>query len=123
MSSKRKMPIKTVDLDFTDDGYPGFHAKRRTNAPIGVICRYLEINKDTPEEEARRLILELYPEWDFVDDDGKPVPHTLAGFDLLSGDLLTAMQRRGAEALRNVVMSAPLGSSSSTEPGDSEQGD
>lgn len=112
---KRFMPVKTITLDFTDDGYPDFHAERRVNAPIGLMRRYFDVSGEMPEEEGRQILLELFPSWDFVDDIGKAIPHTVEGFDAIPADLIGAMHRRGFEALRNGAMPDPLDESSSPE--------
>ncbi len=130
MSDKRKMPVRTVDVDFAKDGYPDFQAKRRTNAAIGKVRRYMELVfqtrpdteiTDDMEREVREIMLDLFPEWQFFDDNGRPIPHTIEGFDELPTELVLLMHMRGVEAIRNKVMPAPLGSSSLTEPGDREQ--
>ena len=113
MAAKRKMPVKTVTLDFGKDGYEGFTAETRTNSPVGLIRQYIEMSADGTEDEARTLLLKLFPSWDFVDDDGKPIPHTAEGFDFMPPDLVRAMQRRRAEALQQAAMPGPLGSDSS----------
>jgi len=112
--SKRKMPVKTVTLDFTEDGYPGFTAEARINLPMGLHRRYFEMTTESDEAEVRALLLKLFPSWDFVDDDGGAIPHTAEGFDLIPPDLLGAMQRRRAPALREALMPAPLENSSSS---------
>jgi len=117
MAAKRKMPVKTVTLDFSEDGYEGFTAETRTNSPVGLIRQYIEMGADASEDEARTLLLKLFPSWDFVDDDGKPIPHAAEGFDFIPPDLVTAMQRRRAEALKQAAMPGPLESESSTTAG------
>ena len=89
--TRRTMPVKTVTLDFTEDGYPGFTCKRRLNLPYGLVRRSLEPGS---EEESRQVLLEVFPEWDFVDEDGEPIPHTVEAFDLLPEELVRAMVTR-----------------------------
>jgi len=108
--SDRKMPIKTVDIDFTEDGYPGFTCKRRLNLSFGLIRRSQEPEDET---ESRRVLLEIFPEWDFVDEKGKPIPHTVEGFDLIPQELALAMVRRGGQAAREAAMPANLDGNSS----------
>jgi len=116
---KRVMPVKTAPLDFTEDGYPGFTAQMRTNAPFSLVRKTYE-TKD--EEEAREGYLKLFPGWDFVDDDGKPIPHTVEGFDEIPADLLRVMLHRRVEAVKEAVMPGPLGDSSSKAPSSTEPG-
>src|SRR3989304_3664180 len=99
--SKRTMPVKTVTLDFADDGYPDFHAQARTNSPPRLMNRYLELIRGGDiggEEEARGILLELFPGWDFADGGGKAIPHTVDAFEEIPADLVLAMMRRRTEA-------------------------
>lgn len=114
MSSKRKMPIKLVTLDFAEDDYEGFTCQRRLNLRMGTINRLLRAET---EETSRQCWLEIFPEWDFVDEDGEPIPHTADGIDLIPQDLWNAMLRRGNEAMQEAAMPDPLGGNSS-KPGD-----
>jgi hypothetical protein len=86
----RRLPINTVHLDFTEDGYPGFTAEARTNIPVRVGDAYLS----GTEEQRREACLLTFPSWDFVDEEGEPIPHTLEGIGLMTQDLLTAMFTR-----------------------------
>ena len=115
-----KMPIKIVRLSFDDDGYPGFVCERRTNLPIGITRQLSEAAEDAAEDRYRELLLQVFPSWNFVDTDGIAIPHVLEGFDSIPDDLLVAMFRRGAEALREAVMPVPLGTESSGEVSESE---
>jgi len=115
-----KMPVKLVRLRFDEDGYPGFECDRRINLPIGVNRELGEAASGEDEERYRELLLQVFPWWNFADTEGAPIPHTTEGFDLITDDLLMAMMRRGAEALRGAVMPAPLGSGSSNGRSESE---
>lgn len=113
-----KMPAKLVRLRFDEDGYPGFECDRRINLPIGVNRQLADAAAGEGDESLYRdLLLQVFPWWNFADTEGEPIPRTIEGFDLIPDDLLTAMFRRGAEALRAAVMPAPLGPESSSEPG------
>ena len=114
-----KMPAKLVRLRFDEDGYPGFECDRRINLPIGVNRQLADAAAGEGDESLYRdLLLQVFPWWNFADTEGEPIPRTIEGFDLIPDDLLTAMFRRGAEALRAAVMPAPLGPESSSEPGE-----
>lgn len=113
---KRKMPVKTAKLDFADDGYEGFHCQTWLNIPIADIRRYSEVSEDSDKDEANDLFLNLFPSWDFVDFDGKSIPHTSEGADLIPPDLGLAMMKRRTEVMRNGAMPAPLEKSSSDVP-------
>ena len=115
-----KMPLKTVRLSFDEDGYVDFLCDRRTNLPIGVNRQLADAAKGGDEMTYRGLLLQVFPWWNFGDEGGEPIPHTAEGFDCIPDDLLEAMFRRGAEALREAVMPAPLGTGSSDAHSESE---
>ena len=115
-----RMPVKLVRLRFDEDGYPGFECDRRINLPIGVSRQLSEASGADQEDAYRGLLLQVFPWWNFADTEGAPIPHTVKGFDFIPDDLLVAMFRRGAEALREAVMPAPLGSGSSNGRSESE---
>jgi len=115
-----KMPVKVVRLSFDEDAYEGFLCDRRTNLPIGTNRQLADAADGSEEATYRGLLLQVFPWWNFADEDGEPIPHTVEGFDLIPDDLLVAMFRRGAEALREAVMPAPLGTASSDVPSGSE---
>jgi len=55
--SKRRMPVKTAELDFADDGYGGFHCQTWFNIPIAYTRRYVELSSDSDKDEANDLFL------------------------------------------------------------------
>ena len=120
--AKRKMPVRTATLDLTEDGYPDFHCETWTNLPTFYIRRYSALNAESDAEEGNVLFLKMFPSWDFVDFDGKPIPHTAAGAELIPNELGTAMMRRRAEALQNGAMPGPLETESSEPPSEGEKG-
>ena len=117
-----KMPVKVVRLRFDEDGYPGFECDRRINLPIGVNRQLSDAANASEGDESRYrdLLLQVFPWWNFADTEGEPIPRTIEGFDLIPDDLLVAMFRRGAEALREAVMPGPLGTGSSDARSESE---
>ena len=119
---KRKMPVKTATLDFADDGYPDFHCETWTNLPVTYIRRYNTLNAESDEQEANELFLRMFPSWDFVDFDGKAIPHTAKGAEMIPVDLGGAMMKRRAEALQNGAMPGPLESESSEPPSGEPKG-
>ncbi len=120
--AKRKMPVRTATLDFADDGYPDFHCETWMNISVFYGRCYAALTPDTDDAEGDGLFLKLYPSWDFVDFDGKPIPHTVEGIAMIPKELGDAMQRRRAEALQNGAMPGPLGSESSEQPSEDERG-
>jgi hypothetical protein len=119
---KRKMPMRTATLDFTEDGYPDFHCETWTNIPIAYTRRYSALTAKTDAKEGDELLLKLFPSWDFVDFDGKPIPHTVKGAEMIPDDLGVAMMKRRAEALQNGAMPSPLETESSEPPSDEQKG-
>ncbi len=120
--AKRKMPQRTATLDFADDGYPDFHCETWANISVTYIRRYAALTPKSNAKEGDALFLMMYPSWDFVDFDGKPIPHTAKGIEMIPVDLGAAMQRRRAEALQNGAMPGPLETGSSELPSEGEQG-
>lgn len=132
---KQKMPVKTAPLDLADDGYRGFIAQVRTNLPSGYIralpdrlSRLPELVENSKngkglaeaEAESADIFLKLFPSWDFVDDDGKAIPHTAAGLDAMPDDLIRAMWTRRPEVIQAAVMPSPLEPTSSDGPSEPE---
>ena len=119
---KRKMPVRTATLNFSDDGYPDFHCETWMNIPIAYTRRYSALTKDSDAKEGDALLLKLFPSWDFVDFDGKVIPHTAKGTEMIPVDLGAAMMKRRAEALQNGAMPGPLESESSEPPSEEPKG-
>ena len=107
----RRMPIKVVEIDLAEDGYPDFHAKARTNIPIRIGDAF----RSGDEEQGRAAVLTIFPEWDFVDEEGEPIPHTAEGIAALSQDLLKAMMQRWTEAIQQAA-SIPKASDDGSPP-------
>lgn len=82
------MPRKLDPIYFDNDGFPGFIALAWTSAPIALTEQLLKL---TDEEEGRKLLLTLIPEWNFTDYLGNPIPHTAEGFDLMPQLLVSRM--------------------------------
>lgn len=103
-----RMPVKCAPLEFDEDGYPGFKAEGRLNLPMGIARGISAVNADSAEDETRALWLQLFPSWNFCDEAGVVIPHTVEAFDALPADLLTAMFTRRALALREAALPGPL---------------
>lgn len=117
--AKRKMPIKTAQFDLSGDGYDGFTCTTRLNVPMGIVRRFFTASgsgDEAGEAQAREDFLAMFPSWDFVDEDGKKIPHTAEGVDSLPDEMLLIMLRLRKEKLRNGAMPAPLGDDSSDVP-------
>lgn len=112
----RKMPVKTAPMDLEQDGYPGFIAQVRTNLPSGYLRYVLAMQENgLTEAAANEIFLKMFPGWDFVDDDGKAIPHTRKGMESIPDDIFAAMWNRRGDIVQEAVMPAPLESESSTE--------
>lgn len=107
--AERRMPIRTVNVGFDDAGYTGFTAKARINPPISVALAF-------QSEDVNQVLATIricYPEWDFVDEQGEPIPHDEAGTAMIPPDLLRAMILRWASELEKAV-SIPKASAASS---------
>ena len=114
----RRMPKVLPELDFSEDGYDGFHAKSWLNAPMRIGERYSKAVEAGDEAEAREAFLDLFPEWDFVDTEGADIPHTGDGVNELPAELVERMWIRRLAALKERTMPDPLGRPSSAAPSD-----
>jgi hypothetical protein len=112
----RRIPLKTVELDFSDDGYPGFTATARLNVPVRLYDEF----QAGDEKRTRAAVLVAFPEWDFVDDDGEKIPHTIEGIGLIPLDLYAAMITQWAEALAGKTAIPPKADDSSSPASPSE---
>lgn len=107
--------IKLKRLEFREYGYPGYEADTRINCPLRVGKAWQEALRSGNEALSRAAVLEMYPWWNFIDDTGAPIPHTVKGFDLMPDDLLTAMLKERQKALAGETQN-PLGPTSSAGP-------
>ncbi len=124
MTAKRKMPVKTAPMDLKQEGYPGFVAQVRTNLASGYIRALPDLLQNgLTEAKGAEIFLSLFPSWEgFVDDDGKPIPHSAEGLDAMPDDLMAAMWHRRSAVIQAAVMPDPLESGSSEPPSDDERG-
>lgn len=71
MAEKRRAPIKKVTLTLDGEGYEGWKFEARTNPPWGVIEDLYDADDlRTVREALSSVILS----WNFVDEDGNPIP-------------------------------------------------
>jgi hypothetical protein len=112
----RKMPLKTVKLEFSEDGYPDFHATGRLNVPVRIGDEF----RSGDEERARKAALVIFPEWDFVDEEGNEIPHTVEGIGMIPQDLFAAMMTGWADALAGKTAIPPKADASSSPTSPSE---
>lgn len=81
-------PRKTEVVSFDYCGYPGFKGVVWVSAPLRLAD---EIFTTQEEMVAREVLLKLYPEWNFVDEEGNDIEHTLEGMNNLPSELVTQM--------------------------------
>jgi len=92
----RRMPIKTATVDLGGE-YAGWTATVRTNAPFSNFLALTRLNADDGQAALRALgeIYDLLPAlvlaWNFVDEDGRPLPCDREGFAHLPADLMVAL--------------------------------
>lgn len=65
----RRMPVRTQEITFDWEGET-WHATMRTNAPSGQVDALLGRDPDAYRVALAAVVLE----WDFVDDEGEPIP-------------------------------------------------
>jgi hypothetical protein len=94
---RRKMPIKTREIAIEEEGYEGWHATVRTNAPLGIFLKFGKLAGVSNEEalaimdEMIGALPQLVTAWDFVDTEGNDLPITAEGFGQLPKELLFAL--------------------------------
>lgn len=77
----RRMPIRTTRVQLEGD-YADFSLVMRANPPLRI---FTTIQQNQDFDTLRRILGELIVEWDFVDDEGAPIP--TGELDAISIDL------------------------------------
>lgn len=89
----RRMPVRTATVELDGD-YAGWRATVRTNAPFANFLRLSQLGAGDGQEmmaalgEVYALLPKLVMGWNFVDEDGAPLPCNAEGFAQLPGDLM-----------------------------------
>lgn len=99
---ERRMPIKTAVVRLDGD-YEGWEATIRTNAPIYLFQREIASGDADRVAAALSRIILL---WNFVDDEGEPLPLEAASIGLLGADLLQMLAEKLGEAVRAVPLAS-----------------
>lgn len=86
-----RMPHRLDPVHLDDAGFPGFIFLAWTSAPLSLTDSLRTIQN---ENEGRELLLRLIPEWNFVDEDGEPIEHTVEGFNKMPQLLVSQMMAR-----------------------------
>ena len=109
--TKRKMPVKSILFELKGEDYEGWWARVRTNAPAGLVLDKLDEFDRADKEKLNAILPLVYEvlelviiEWNFVDEKGKDLPTTLAGFRQLPTDLLLLMMQRVTEVIGDVPL-------------------
>lgn len=71
------MPIKSVVVDCDDAGYPGWHARLRTNVSSKTFDDF--VSQD--QERFWRSLSAVVVDWNFADAEGEPLPTPATGLD------------------------------------------
>lgn len=93
---RRRMPVKTRRVELTGE-YEGWWAVVRTNAPFSLFVGLASVG-DADGTGALTAMVSVYEnlakivlDWNFVDEDGEPLPCDKRGFEAIGGDLLSAL--------------------------------
>ncbi len=92
----RRMPIKTRVVELDGD-YAGWRATVRTNAPFANFLRLSQLSGEDNAATVKALgeVYAMLPKlvhgWNFVDEDGEPLPCNAEGFAQLPTDLVLAL--------------------------------
>jgi hypothetical protein len=94
----RRLVARTRTIDLGGD-YAGWTITVRRNAPMGVILRLDKLRQDSDFGALLDIIPEIVTAWNFVDEDGEPIPCTPEGMRLVPVDLFRAVTAAFNEAL------------------------
>lgn len=92
----RRLPIKTRLVEL-DGEYAGWTATVRTNAPFSNFLKLAALGESDGREvltalgELYALLPKLVFSWNFVDEEGQPLPCNAAGFAQLPADLMVQL--------------------------------
>jgi len=75
------MPVRTTRVELEGD-YAGFSLEMRSNPPLRL---FTEMQDNSDFAKLRDLVRSLIVDWDFVDEDGKPI--AVGDLDAVSIDL------------------------------------
>lgn len=90
----------TVTLEAPGEAYHGWQATVRLNPPWSIRQRFFELQLQPPQTTADLLpwmnkLLDLLSaillDWDFVDEEGAPLPPTRAGLEALPEQAISAL--------------------------------
>lgn len=107
------MPIKSVTVDCDAAGYPGWHARLRTNIPARVFDDFASMD----EERFWRSLATIVIDWNFADEDGQPLPTPSDGLEWrdLPFDLAAHLVRSYSESFAALTQ-VPKASDANSEP-------
>lgn len=96
--AKRRMPVRTSKIEM-DAPYEGWKATVRINMPVR------EYNRLFSGSGRMEALAEVVQDWNFVDDNGDPIPITPEGMEMIGFDLMRMLISEVDEAV-----AAPLAS-------------
>lgn len=93
----RRLPVRSKRVVLAGE-YDGWEATVRTNAPLGLFLKLAQLGQTDDSNATMAALSELVNvlpslvlDWNFVDEDGQPLPCTRAGIERLPTDLLMAL--------------------------------
>lgn len=108
----RKLPIKVETIQLNGD-YTGFEFQCRTNPAWGLFMDKLTALEKSELNDADAVLDKLFGileavavGWNFVDENGKPIPFTRKGFRLVPLDLLHITIKNAREAIEKVPLAS-----------------
>lgn len=107
MNEVRRMPVRTATVVFDGD-YAGWEATIRTNIPV----RVLEDMRSGEVDRIQAAVAGIVQSWNFVDEQGEPIPVEPDRIGDLPIDLLGAL----IEGVRDKTQ-IPKGTSGSSPAG------
>jgi hypothetical protein len=93
----RRMPVRTRVVELEGD-YAGWRATVRTNAPFANFLKLASLGNTDDGAAVLSGLAEIYGllprlvlDWNFVDEDGEPLPCNREGFAQLPADLMVLL--------------------------------
>lgn len=93
----RRMPVRTVRVELEGD-YADFSLTMRANPPLRT---FTDMQSNADFAVLRETVRSLIVDWDFVDDQGQPIP--VGDLDAVSIDLFGMIITRYLETITTVA--------------------
>jgi hypothetical protein len=92
--NKRRMPVKVTQIKLSGD-YEGWEAEVRSNPPMRVFESLLSGKIET----IRDALIAVVKSWNFVDEEGEPLPLSADGLMGMPLDLTLALVKACSDAI------------------------